>query len=383
MARPPKTQQTEEKISAVGASSRLQAILNNKDHKDDHFNFEEAVSWKISTGSLLLDAAVGGGITPSLIRLCGPNNEGKTPQALEICRNFLSEIPKSRVVWVLAEGRLSKENRERCGMKFVTDASEWTDGSVFILESNVYDLVIDVIKDLVLNNQEDHRYCFVIDSMDGLILKRDKDTSPADASKVAGTQVISKKLLQSLSIGMFKHGHLMIAISQITSEIKIDPYAKNAPRGGMFSGGNALLHWADFILEYSPTAMGDYILDNPSGKMNDGKTKSIGKYSKVMIQKSTSEATRKNIIQYPIRFGKKPSGIWVEYEILDCLLMWDLVVAKGAWITVDDSLIEELKAVEIEMPKQHQGRENFRKWLEENEQATKYLFGKLKAVQSK
>jgi hypothetical protein len=117
--------------------------------------------------------------------------------------------------------------------------------------------------------------------------------------------------------------------------------------------------------------------------MNDGKTKSIGKYSKVMIQKSTSEATRKNIIQYPIKFGKKPSGIWVEYEILDCLLMWDLVVAKGAWITVDDSLIEELKTVAIDMPKQHQGRENFRKWLEENTDATKHLFNKLKAVQSK
>ena len=65
-------------------------ILSNflKTNKEDHFNFEEAVTWKISTGSLLLDAAVGGGITPSLIRLCGPNNEGKTPQAIEICRNF-------------------------------------------------------------------------------------------------------------------------------------------------------------------------------------------------------------------------------------------------------------------------------------------------------
>jgi len=382
MARPPK-QQAEEKVSTASASSRLHAILNTKENKEDHFNFQEAVTWKISTGSLLLDAAVGGGITPSLIRLCGPNNEGKTPQALEICRNFLTEIPKSRVVWILAEGRLSKENRERCGMKFDTNAEEWTDGSVFILESNVYDLIINVIKDLVLNNEEDIRYCFVIDSMDGLILKRDKDNNPVDASKVAGTQVISKKLLQSLSIGMFKHGHLMIAISQITSEIKIDQYAKTAPRGGMFSGGNALLHWADFILEYNTSNLSDYILDNPSGKMNDGKSKPIGKYSKVMIQKSTTEATRKTLIQYPIKFGKKPSGIWVEYEILDSLLMWDLVVAKGAWITVDDSLIEELKNNNIEMPKQHQGRENFRKWLEENENATKHLFSKLKAVQSK
>lgn len=382
MARPPKNQ-TEEKSTGIGASSRLNAILNSKDHKEDHFNFEESVTWKISTGSLLLDAAVGGGITPSLIRLCGPNNEGKTPQALEICRNFLAEIPKSRVVWILAEGRLSKENRERCGLKFVTNAEEWTDGSVFILESNVYDLVINVIKDLVLNNEENIRYCFVIDSMDGLILKRDKETNPVDASKVAGTQVISKKLLQSLSIGMFKHGHLMIAISQITSEIKIDQYAKTAPRGGMFSGGNALLHWADFILEYSITNLSDYILDNPSGKMNDGKSKPIGKYSKVMIQKSTTENTRKTIVQYPIKFGKKPSGVWIEYEILDSLLAWDFIAAKGAWITVDDSLIEELKKVDIEIAKQHQGRDNFRKWLEENPEACKYLFNKLKAVQAK
>ena len=54
-----------------------------KEHEDLHYNFDEQINWKCSTGSLLLDTATGG-IRPSMWRLCGTNNCGKTPQALEV-----------------------------------------------------------------------------------------------------------------------------------------------------------------------------------------------------------------------------------------------------------------------------------------------------------
>lgn len=362
------------------STSRLATIL--KENKTDHLNFEDRINWKISTGSLLLDMSMGS-IEPCLMRVCGANNEGKTCQVLEICRNFLNTVENSKVFWVLAEGRgLSKENTERCGLKFVYSAEEWVTGTVFVLESNVYELFIQIVKDLVLNNENKIRYGFVVDSIDGLILKDDKAKDITENNKVAGSPALSKKMLQSLSLNMFKYGHLMILISQVTSEIKIDPYAKTPNRGGNFSGGNALLHASDWILEYSPSFNTDYILDNPNGKLNDGKTKSIGKWAKVTIQKSAKETSKKQVISYPIKFGKKPSGIWLEYEISDMLLAWDLVKKSGAWMTFSESIVEQAKTSGVTIEPQHQGSNNLRLYLEQNSNVTEFLYKRLKEVLS-
>lgn len=362
------------------SSNTLGSIL--KEHKEEHYNFQERIDWKVSTGSLLLDMAMGGGVSPCLLRICGANNEGKTPQTLEIVRNFLEASPKNRkAFWVIAEGRgLSKENQERCGLKFVYTSEEWVAGTVFVLESNVFELFIKCVKSLVLDNENKFQYAFIVDSIDGLQLRDDKSKDITENNRVAGTPMLSKKMLQSLSLGMFKHGHLMILISQVTSEIKLDPYAKTANRGGNFSGGNSLLHGSDWILEYEPSFNSDYILDNPSGKLNDGKSKTIGKWSKVVLSKSVIEASRKQKILYPIKFGKKPSGIWMEYEIVDMLLMNEQVKKSGAWLTFNDYIVTELKKEGLEVEKQHQGLDNLRKYLEENPKITLSLFKRFKEV---
>ncbi len=358
-------------------TSALSRIL--KERKDEHYNFEERVMWKISTGSLLLDCAMEGGISPSLLRLCGANNEGKTPEALEICRNFLEIVPNSKVVWVMAEGRgLSKENIERCGLKLTYDPDKFNVGEVFILESNVYELFIDIVKQSVLENPNKHRYCFVVDSIDGLQLRGDREKEINEANKVAGAPALSKKMLQNLSLGMFKYGHLMVLLSQVTAEIKIDQYAKAPNRGGQFSGGNSLLHGSDYILEFQPSFPSDYLLDKPSGKLNDGTSKPIGKYCKVILQKSAMEASRKQLIKYPIKFGRRPSGIWLEYECVDMLLAFGLLDQKGSWLSWEASLLEELKKVQVDIPITIQGVDKTRVYLEEHPNVTDYLFKKFK-----
>ncbi len=363
--------------------SPLASIL--KEHKDEHFNFQDRVDWKVSTGSLLLDVAMGGGVNPCLLRICGSNNEGKTPQTLEIIRNFINAEPnKRKAFWVIAEGRgLSKENKDRCGLKFVYTDEEWVVGTVFVLESNVFELFIKCVKNLVIDNPNQYQYAFVIDSLDGMQLRDDKAKEVTENNRVAGTPALSKKMLQSLSLGMFKYGHLMIIISQVTSEIKLDMYAKTANRGGNFSGGNSLLHGSDWILEYESSFNGDYILDNPNGKLNDGKSKAIGKWSKVTIGKSAIEASRKQKIVYPIKFGKKPSGIWLEYEVGDVLLAHDLI-KKGAagWLTLSDYLKSDLKLENIEFPEKIQGMDNLRKFLEENPPVMDFLVKKIRSVLS-
>ncbi len=372
-----------EEIKEESKVNTLSAIL--KEHKDEHYNFQERIDWKISTGSLLLDTALGGYLSPCLLRICGNNNEGKTPQTIEILRNFLETVPNSKGFWVIAEGRgLSKENVERCGLKFVYSAEDWKIGTVFVLESNVFELFIKCVKDCVLNNPDNIKYCFVVDSLDGLQLRNDREKEIEENNKVAGVPALSKKMLQSLSLGMFKFGHLMVLISQVTAEIKLDQYSKSPNRGGEFSGGNSLLHASDWIFEFQKTGYNDdFILDNPNGKLNDGKSKPIGKWAKVILQKSGKEESRKQKIQYPIKYGKKPSGIWLEYEICDTLLAWSLIKKGGAgWLTLSDNLRDELKEAKIEFPEKVQGTDNLRKYLEENPETMKFLYNKLKNVLS-
>ncbi|MEK6884053.1 MAG: hypothetical protein AABY22_30770 [Nanoarchaeota archaeon] len=371
-----KTTETEE--LKVTSKSQLQSIL--KDNKEDHYNFEERVDWKISTGSLLLDSYMGGGIGPSLVRVCGSPNEGKSPECLEIIRNLFLTVEKSKCLWVLSEGRLSQENKERCGLTFTTNPEEWENHTIFILETNTYELVIKTLREMVLNNPEEFVYCFCIDSLDGLMQRDDLHKDFDKNVQVAGAPALSKRLFQSISVGMFKYGHLCLCTSQITSEIKLDPYSKAPPRMGNFSGGNSLGHWSDFILEFQPSYNIDYILDNPSGRLNDGKTKPIGKWSKVLIQKSTIETSRKQLIKYPIKFGRKPSGIWLEYELVDIMLMFSLlkkISKQGGWMELSESIINKIKESSLdenlEIKEKFQGEDSVREWLEKYPKLTKFL----------
>lgn len=370
----------EDKVETVVVDSSKD-VLNGilKTNKTEHFNFHERKNWKCSTGSLLLDRATGG-VTPSLWRLCGKSNGGKTPEMLEILRNIFISVPKSKALWVIAEGRgLSEENVSRCGLKFVYSAEEWDYGTVFVLETKIFELFINTVQSLVFNNPNENVYAFVVDSIDGLILRADADKPIDGNNKVAGTPMLAKKMLQSLSLGMFKFGHFMGLISQKTVDIKIDPRGPSADRGGDFSGGNALFHGSDIILEFNNNAFQKYfILDDPNGKLNDSKSKPIGQESFITLAKASKEEFKKTTISYPIKYGRKPSGIWVEREIVDMLFMFKLLEKGGAWCNFAPSFIKEIKDnMQIDLPESINGINKVYEYFENNnEDLVKYLFAK-------
>ena len=88
MGRKPKEEAVES--SGPSASDRLLSFL--KDNKEDHYNFEDEVYYKVSTGSLNLDIATSGGLCPGLHRFIGMNEGGKTSEALEVTKNFLKTL---------------------------------------------------------------------------------------------------------------------------------------------------------------------------------------------------------------------------------------------------------------------------------------------------
>ena len=64
----------------MSSEIKPESILSNylKANKDDHYNFEDTVEYKVSSGSLQLDLYLAGGFGPGLHRFTGVNEGGKT-----------------------------------------------------------------------------------------------------------------------------------------------------------------------------------------------------------------------------------------------------------------------------------------------------------------
>ena len=361
-----------EESSIVTSSDVLSSFLKN--NKQDHYNFEDDCDYKVSSGSLQLDIRMGGGFGPGLHRFCGINEGGKTSQALEVMKNFLNSIPNSKGFYIKAEGRLSNEMKERSGVKFTTSAEDWDVGKCFVFESNIYETVVDVMRNLVSNNQEGIKYYFLLDAVDGLISKCDLDKTFEDSNKVAGGAVIAANFMKRMSIALAKRGHMAVFVSQVRADIKLDPYSKAPIRQTSATGGNALLHFANWILEFEPRFNGDMILQDPNNKKIDlEKNPPIGHWAKVTVKKSPNEKTNLTI-PYPIRYGRKNgNSIWIEKEIVDLLYAWEFMTRSGAWVKPSEEFLELVKEVGIEIPENFSGEKGLFKFIEDNSNLCKFL----------
>lgn len=350
-----------------------------KQNSQDHYNFEQEIDYKVSSGSLQLDLHLGGGLGPGLHRFCGMNEGGKTSAALSFMKNFLENTPKSKGFYIKAEGRLSKEMRERSGVNFVFSADEWVEGTCFVFESNIYETVVDAMRQLVAKNDEGNVYFFLLDSVDGLISKGDLDKGFEDSNKVAGGAVIAANFMKRLSIALAKRGHLAIFISQVRADIKLDPYSKAPVRQTSATGGNALLHFANFILEFEPRFKGDLILKNPADKVIDANNNPpIGHYAKVTVKKSPNEKTNLTI-PYPIKYGRtNGNSVWIEKEVVDLLFLWEFLIRKSSWISATEEFDELLQENGFEKFEKMQGQDALFTYIENNKALCNFLISYFK-----
>tara|TARA_R100001463_G_scaffold135526_1_gene198970 strand:- start:5624 stop:6268 length:645 start_codon:yes stop_codon:yes gene_type:complete len=207
--------------------------------------------------------------------------------------------------------------------------------------------------------------------MDAMVPKKDLEKGFDDPDKVAGGSVLSSTFLKKMALGLSTKGHICFMISQVRSKVSVNQYEKTDPKLTNASGGNALLHYSDWILEFQQRFGGDSIpakADKPEGH-----------YCKIVFRKSANERTG-TVVRYPIKYGRvNGKSIWVEYEVLQFMMEWDMVDVKGAWIIVDDQIVEDIKKeTGLEIASKHQGADNFRKYLEENTEICNYLFSKFR-----
>lgn len=343
---------------------QIEAYL--KQNEEFHYNYEEQQDYVVSSGSLLLDIEMGGGIRPGIFRASGVTEGGKTSCGLAFARNF-QKMDNSMVVYFKAEGRLSEDIIKRSGIN--TDENKWK-----IIKCHVYETVIDLIRQLVKDNPTKTKYMFIIDSMNALIPKTDLEKGAEDALKVGGGALLTSDFLRRMALGLSERGHICYMISQVRSSIKINPYEKSDPQVTNASGGNAALHYSDWVVEFQPRYKSDLIVGGPTTK-----PETLGHWCRVIFRKSPNEKTGA-IVRYPIRYGAVGGkSIWVEYEVVDMLLAFDMAKKAGAWVTISDDIIEEVKKeTGLEFKKQHQGMDNLKKYFEENKEIGKYLFYKFR-----
>ena len=325
-----------------GSKDYTEAFL--KSNRDYHYNLEEgAEPYLVSSGSMILDHVLGGGFGSGLHRFIGANEGGKTNEALHVMHNMLKTVENSKGLFVMAEGRLSQEVKDRAGIKFVYSAEEWDVGTCLVLECHIMDTMIDLEK------------------------------GSSDARKVAGGALMTSDFLKRVSLGMSKFGHMCIMISQVRSSITTSMYAKQDPNNQTnSSGGNAILHYPDWILEFKKQNKGDKILEKPTEQITPD-NKIYGHNAKVLILKSTNEATGQ-IVAYPIKHGRSNGkSIWLEREVVDMLLMWGYLEKSGAWIKLDEKIKSYLKDNKIEVKDSYQGIKSIYEFLESNEKATSLL----------
>lgn len=352
----------------------LGSLLNG--YKEDHYNFIQNERAPISTGSLLLDTYVNLK-SGSVVRLAGPLESGKTSQCLLMMANYFNVFPKSRGLYVKGEGRLSEELQKRSGLKFVFSQEEWDYGTVFVLETNIFETVTDIIQSLLKNMfEKGEKLIFCIDSLDGMGLKSDLEKKSGENVMPAGVPKMTKMFFRKLSLPINKYDALALLTSQYSESFKIG-FEKDKPEPVQGSGGNSVNHQPDWILEYGVRYKGDYILENEDEKPDPIKNKNLGHLVKLTLRKSTNEKTG-TVVKIPIKYGKVGNCVWTSKEVGDMLLAWGLAKKVKNTFQFDNSIITEAKENGIELKEGVVGKNNFYNYIEENQNICDWFYNKFK-----
>jgi|TARA_B100000035_G_scaffold95708_2_gene81172 recombination protein RecA len=356
------------KTKEIQTTDQIAKFLSDKDNQKYHYNFHEGDDYKIPSGSLNLDIALGGGLPSGAHRFTGINEGGKTSCAMAFAKNFQQMFKKEgMIIYIKSEGRFSPEMIERCGID--TDPEKF-----FVFDCNVFEKVFELIRELVFNNENNKKYMFIIDSVDALCRVNDIDKPFAESEQVAGGALITSVFLKKMVLPITKMGHTMILTSQVRVEVATNPYASRGGPKVKQAGGNAIKHYANFILEFEERFSSDMIFKNPTATRLDEKGEPIGHYCKIKFRKSVNEKTG-STVRYPIKYGQKDGkSVWRAREILDMLYLFNLIEKKGAWISVSEDLIKEISDNKLEINEKFQGEQRLIDFLEENEKLSNFLY---------
>jgi recombination protein RecA len=273
----------------------------------------------IPTGALSLDVALGIGGLPRgrIVEIYGPESSGKTTLAL----HAVSEAQRlgGTAAFIDAEHALDPIYAKKLGVN--TD-------ELLISQPDTGEQALEIAETLVRSNAVD---VIVIDSVAALVPRAELDGDMGDSLPGLQARLMSQAL-RKLTAAIARSGCVVVFINQIREKI-----------GVMFgnpettTGGRALKFYASIRLDI-----------RRQDAIKQG-TESVGVRTKVKVVKNKLAPPFREA-EFDVLYGE---GISKSGTILDAGVEQGIIEKSGTWYTYKTERIG-------------QGRENARKWLQEN-----------------
>ena len=294
----------------------------------------------ISTGSMSLDLATGIGGVPRgrIIEVFGPESSGKTTLTLHV----IAEVQKTggRAAFIDAEHALDPEYARNLGVdvdELLVSQPDYGEQALEIAEMLVRSGAIDLV---------------VVDSVAALVPKHEIEGAMGDSAVGLQARLMSQALRKLAGI-INKTNTTIIFINQLREKIGVI-YGSSETT----TGGRALKFFSSMRLDVrriESIKSGDTVLGNRT---------------RVKIVKNKVAPPFKQA-EFDIMYGK---GISKTGDVIDCAVDAKVIDKAGSWYSFDGNRIG-------------QGRENVKKYLEENpeifEQVENLLLDSLKKKDEK
>jgi recombination protein RecA len=273
----------------------------------------------ISTGSISLDYALGVGGVPRgrIVEIYGPEGSGKTSLTLHI----IAEAQKAGGVaaFIDAEHALDPKYASALGIDL---------DNLLLSQPDTGEQTLEIAEVLIRSGAVD---VIVVDSVAALVPKAELDGDMGDSHMGLQARLMSQAMRKLTGV-INKSNTCLIFINQIRMKI-----------GVMFgnpettTGGNALKFYSSLRMDIRRIAA-----------LKDG-DKVIGNRTRVKIVKNKVAPPFRDC-EFDIRYG---TGIAKTSDLLDQAVNHDIVAKSGTWFSYNETRIG-------------QGRENSRKFLDEN-----------------
>jgi recombination protein RecA len=252
----------------------------------------------ISTGSLLIDDALGVGGLPKgrIIEIYGPEASGKTTLALQVIAQ--AQRNGGICAFIDAEHALDPSYATALGI---------STNDLIISQPDYGEQALDIAEMLIRSGAVD---IIVVDSVAALVPKAELEGEMGDAHVGLQARLMSQAL-RKLTPVVHKSKTVLIFINQIRQTINSMPYAEKETT----TGGKALKFYASVRIEVKRI-----------GSIKKGDA-NIGNRVSVTMKKNKVAPPFKRV-EVDIIFGK---GISNELGIVDVALQYEIVTKSGAW----------------------------------------------------
>jgi recombination protein RecA len=281
----------------------------------------------ISTGSIGLDVALGIGGLPvgRVIEIYGPESSGKTTLALQT----VAEAQKKgmRCGFIDAEHALDIYYAKNLGVDV---------DNLYLSQPDYGEQALEIVSTMARSGAFD---MIIVDSVAALTPKAEIEGEIEDQQVGVQARLMSKAL-RRLAAVLHDMNVMVIFINQLRMKIGVTGYGSPETT----TGGNALKFYASVRLDIRRIA-----------SLKQGE-EVIGNRARVKVVKNKVAPPFKQT-EFDIMFGKGVSKLG---EIVDYGVKFDIIDKSGAWFSYGDKKIG-------------QGRENAKKFLEDNSEISKEI----------